>query len=100
MADTDLRVGGGGGLGAVSKVFFWPFRLQFGPGIRGWEGGGSPGSPSVSSLYMGVPRDLNLRPPALSTDALAIELLETLEINCISRGYDKGAASRSQTTTH
>ena len=64
MADPDFRMGGVGGGGL--KNLFWPFRLQFGPGIRGWGGGGgSPGSASVSSPYMGVPRDLNLRPPAL-----------------------------------
>ena len=38
---------GGGGVGAVSKVFFWPFRPQFGPGIRGWGGGGVPLDPPL-----------------------------------------------------
>ena len=45
MADTDLRMGGG--VGAVSKIFFWPFRPQFGPGIRGWGGGGAPLDPPL-----------------------------------------------------
>ena len=49
MADPDLEmrgVGKGrssrpldkGGGGAVSNNFFWPFRPQFGPKIRGGEG--------------------------------------------------------------
>ena len=43
MADPDLRMGGVGGGGL--KNLFWPFRLQFGPGIRGWGGGGLPWIP-------------------------------------------------------
>ena len=44
MADTDLRMGGVGGGGL--KNLFWPFRLQFGPGIRGW-GRGAPLDPPL-----------------------------------------------------
>ena len=64
MADTDLRMGGVGGGGL--KNLFWALPASVWSRDKGMGGGGgSPGSPSVSSPYMGVPRDLNLRPPAL-----------------------------------
>ena len=48
MADPDLQMGGegGGGRGGL-KNLFWPFQLQFGPGIRGWGGGGAPLDPPL-----------------------------------------------------
>ena len=49
MADPDFRMGGVGGGGL--KNLFWPFRLQFGPGIRGWGGGGG-GAPLDPPLYL------------------------------------------------
>ena len=54
--------------GLVSKFFFSDLRASGWSKDKGEGGrgeGGSPGSTSVSSPYMGVPRDLNVRPPAL-----------------------------------